>query len=152
MMRRRTDAEIQAFLEGAGRTAEAPADWSAEDRARLAAYKLVYEALAEDPGYALPLGFAERVAAGVHRLPKRFPWFEVVLIPAAITAATAVYVIPSVPAWIQAVQAPDSGARAILEAIQAGRPDLVVGIGLVLVLLAIADRVLRKVAPTPRTA
>lgn len=152
MMRRRTDEEIQAFLETAGGAAEAPADWSGEDRARLAAYRFVYEALADDPAYTLPPGFAEKVAARVTPRRKRFPWFEAVVTPALVAAATALYVPPAVAAWIGALQQPDSGARAVLDAIEAGRPDLVLGAILVLALLAVADRGLRKIAPTARTA
>lgn len=151
-MRRRTDEEIQAYLEGTGRAAEAPADWSANDRARLAAYRLVYEALADDPGYALPPGFAEEVVVRVTARRKRFPWFEAVVTPALLAAAAALYVPPAVAAWIGALQQPDSGARAVLGAIEAGRPDLVLGAILVLALLAVADRWLRKIAPTTRTA
>lgn len=152
MMRRRTDEEIQAFLEKSGGAAEAPADWSAEDRACLRAYALVFEALGDDPGYALAPDFAERVAARVTPRRRRFPWFEAVVTPALVAAAAVVYVPPAVAAWLAALRQPDSGARAVLDAIEAGRLDLVLGALLVLALLAAADRVLRKIAPTARAA
>ncbi|HET6228727.1 MAG TPA: hypothetical protein VFE05_01535 [Longimicrobiaceae bacterium] len=60
------------------------------DDAEAAAYRLVAEALAEEPGFALPDGFAERMAAVVMPPPERLPLFERVLLPAVLVAAVIV--------------------------------------------------------------
>jgi len=64
----------------------------------LAAYRTVFSALDEKPGFSLPKDFADRVVTAV--TPEPFPWFERVLVPLAMTALAVATLLFAIPAAI----------------------------------------------------
>lgn len=108
-----------------------------------AAYALVYAALAEDAGFALPAGFAESIAAAAMPEPARVSVFERAILPLLLLGGTAVAAPAVVPSLARAFRlvlgAPDGGLSAAAVA------------ALVLLLVAGADRLARRGGWAPRT-
>ncbi|MCW5552351.1 MAG: hypothetical protein KIS67_09295 [Verrucomicrobiae bacterium] len=71
-----------------------PHDLSAD----LAAYRTVFAALDETPGFSLPKDFADRMVVAL--TPEPFPWFERVLLPLAVTALTVATLVFAISAAI----------------------------------------------------
>lgn len=61
------------------------------DGADLAAYRVVYAALEDDTGFALPPDFAASIVARAMPV-EPFPWYERVLLPVLLVIASAVAV------------------------------------------------------------
>lgn len=119
-------------------TADAP-DAGDADRA---AYAIVYAALAEDTGFALPAGFAESLAAAAMPEPARPSVFERFILPVLLLVSAAVAVPAVAPQLARAF-------RLVLETADGGIPAAPVA-GLVLLLVASADRLARRGGWAPR--
>lgn len=119
-------------------TADAP-DAGDADRA---AYAIVYAALAEDTGFALPAGFAESLAAAAMPEPAHPSVFERFILPILLLVSAAVAVPAVVPQLARAF-------RLLLETPDGGIPAAPVAV-LVLLLVASADRLARRGGWAPR--
>lgn len=142
------DREIQDALDRQPRAgaAESPSpdtikapDGGDADRA---AYAIVYAALGEDTGFALPAAFAESIAAAAMPEPARPSVFERALLPVLLLISAAVAVPAVVPQLARAFDL-------LLGAQDGGMPALAVA--LVLLMVAAADRLARRGGWAPRT-
>jgi hypothetical protein len=129
------DEEIQGALEQGAAHAAGDADE--------AAYRVVFAALREDPGFALPADFADAMAARLMPAPVRASPFETYVLPFLLLAA-GVMGVPTVVAVLgeslRAVGRPlvgNPGAHAVAAA------------AAVLLLVAVADRLARRAGLTP---
>jgi hypothetical protein len=100
-----------------------------------AAYTIVYAALAEDTGFALPAAFAESLAAAAMPEPARAPIFERAILPILLLISAAV-AVPTVVGQL-------GRAFRLLETPEGGVPAAAVA-ALALLLIAIADRFARR--------
>ena len=126
------DEEIQRALERDNARAAADADE--------AAYQLVFAALAEDEGFALPAGFADAMAARLMPAPVRASPFECYVLPVLLLVACAMgvpTVVGSLGDAVTRVAGEGSGLRTVAI------------IALVLVVLAAADRLARRAGLAP---
>ena len=102
--------------------------------AEIAAYGLVFDALAEDPGDFLPLDFAERVVERAFTPRLGFAWWENVVVPVfmgILTLATLPTVArPLVEVWVM--------VRPLLEGVPLG---MLAAAGAAVLLAGAADRV-----------
>jgi hypothetical protein len=149
-MRRRSDEEIQAFLDEGRSPAEAR-DWEREELLDLRAYALIDEALAEEPEFTLPPDFADQVADRLR--PKPVVPAEKVII-AIVLAAYAV--VGAITAIGSAPLVMAGAARVVAFLAVHGRPDIVLAITALLAGIALFDRVLsslmgRSKASSPRS-
>lgn len=129
------DEEIQDALDRGNARAAADADE--------AAYQVVFAALDEDEGFALPAGFADAMAARLMPARVRASPFERYVLPVLLLAACAMAVPTVVAALGQALTsvAGPVGGRSGLHPIAA--------VALVLVVLAAADRLARRAGLAP---
>jgi hypothetical protein len=138
------DDEIQDALDRQARAAEPPspdtADAAGADRA---AYAIVYAALAEDTGFALPAAFAESIAAAAMPEPARPSIFERAILPVLLLISAAIGVPAAVPQLTRAF-------RLLLGTPDGGIPAAAIA-ALVLLLIAVADRLARRSGWAPRT-
>lgn len=133
MMQR--DEEIQDALERGDARAAADADE--------AAYQVVFAALAEDEGFALPAGFADAMAARLMPVRVGASPFERYVLPVLLLVACAM----GVPAVVAAL-----GQALTSVAGEVGRSSgllAVAAVALVLVVLAAADRLARRAGLAP---
>ncbi|HYR10203.1 MAG TPA: hypothetical protein VEQ60_20685 [Longimicrobium sp.] len=132
---RERDEEIQDALDQGTARAAANADE--------AAYQVVFAALAEDEGFALPPDFADAMAARLMPAPVRASPFERWVLPVLMLAACAMGVPAVFGALAQALTrvAGPVGENSGLLALAA--------VALVLVVLATADRLARRAGLTP---
>ena len=142
---RERDEQIQDALDreiaAARETAREPARAAADDDE--AAYRVVFAALAEDEGFALPAGFAEAMAARLMPAPLRASPYERYVLPVFLVAAFAM----GIPAVVAALR---QALRSVAGATGGGSGlQLVAGIALVLLVLAAADRVARRAGWSP---
>jgi hypothetical protein len=129
------DEQIQDALDQGTAGAAADADE--------AAYQVVFAALAEDEGFALPAGFADAMAARLMPARVRASPFERWILPVLMLAACAMAVPTVVAALAQALTrvAGPVGESSGLHALAAA--------ALVLVVLAAADRLARRAGLAP---
>jgi hypothetical protein len=135
-MRRRSDEEIQAFLDQGGSPAEARG-WEREELLDLRAYALINEALAEEPEFVLPPDFADQVAGRLFQqsaVPAEK--FIIAIALAAFAVVGAITVIGSAPLVLAG-----AGRAAAFLALH-GRPDIVLAVTALLAGIALFDRVL----------
>lgn len=132
------DDEIQDALD---RGAAGPASPGAADADR-AAYAIVYAALAEDTGFALPAAFAEALAATAMPEPARPSVFERAILPLLLLASAAVAVPTVLPQLARAFR--------LLPAAPGGGMPVALAAGLVLLLVAAADGLARRGGWAPR--
>jgi hypothetical protein len=138
-MKRRTDEEIQAFLDRGGDAADA-SGWEREDLLDLRAYALIGEVLSEEPEFALPADFADVMA---DRL------MPVVVAPAerfGLGALLAAFTLTGAAVAVGALPLVFGGAGRIAAAVaEHGRPDVVLAVAAVLPAIALLDRLLPQV-------
>lgn len=129
------DEEIQAALDGGNARAAADADE--------AAYQVVFAALREDEGFALPADFADAMAARLMPAPVRASPFERYVLPVLMLVACALGVPTVIAALGRALAgvAGPVGENSGLHAIAA--------VALVVIVLAAADRLARRVGLAP---
>jgi hypothetical protein len=129
------DEEIQDALDRGNARGAADADE--------AAYQVVFAALGEDEGFALPAGFADAMAARLMPAPVRASPFERYVLPVLMLVACAMGVPVVVAALGEALTsvAGQAGESSGLQAIAVA--------ALVLVVLAAADRLARRAGLTP---
>lgn len=129
------DEEIQAALDRGNAHAAADADE--------AAYQVVFAALREDEGFALPPDFADAMTARLMPAPVRASPFERYVLPVLMLVACALGVPTVVAALGRALAgvAGPVGENSGLHAIAA--------VSLVVVVLAAADRVARRAGLAP---
>lgn len=131
----RRDEQIQDALDRLPRAGEVPRLGDDAGDAELAAYAVVYAALADDAGFALPADFAERMTARVVPAPVRPSVYERWILPVLLIASAVLalpYVLPAVVKAAALVLAPDTGVPAAMAA------------ALVLLLLAGVEQVVRR--------
>lgn len=130
------DEEIQEALDRRGASA---AGGGADE----AAYRVVFAALAEDDGFALPAGFADAMAARLLPGPVRASPFERYVLPVLFAAAC----VMSVPLVVVTL----GGALAAVAGPEGGTSGLhaVAAITLALVVIAGADRLARRAGLAP---
>lgn len=130
------DDEIQDALDRRGREGMPAAGSGDAGDADRAAYEVVYAALADDAGFALPPDFAEAVAARVMPLPARASVYERWVLPALLFTSSAIalpVVLPQVFRGIElAYGAPENFLPQVLQAL------------LALAAVAAADRLVRR--------
>lgn len=137
------EREMQEIAEArrAGPDIEPPA----AERAEIAAYGLVFDALAEDPGDFLPADFAERVVERAFAPRLGFAWWENVVVPVVmgiITLGTLPTVAkPLVEVWTM--------MRPLLEGAPLG---LLAAAGAAVLLAGAADRVMGRTSRGRRVA
>lgn len=129
------DEEIQAALDGGNARAAADADE--------AAYQVVFAALGEDEGFALPADFADAMAARLMPAPVRASPFERYVLPVLVLAACAMGVPPVVRALREALT---SVAGPVGES---SGLHVIAAVAVVLVLLMSADRLARRAGLAP---
>jgi hypothetical protein len=138
-MKRRTDEEIQAFLDRGGDAADA-SGWEREDLLDLRAYALIGEVLSEEPEFALPADFADVMA---DRL------MPVVVAPAerfGLGALLTAFTLTGAAVAVGALPLVFGGAGRIAAAVaEHGRPDVVLAVAAVLPAIALLDRLLPQV-------
>lgn len=100
-----------------------------------AAYAIVYAALAEDTGFALPAAFAESLAAAAMPEPARPSVFERAILPVLLLVSAAL-AVPTVVGQL-------GRAFRMLETPEGGVPTAAVA-ALALLLIAAADRLARR--------
>jgi hypothetical protein len=129
------DEEIQDALDRGSARAAADADE--------AAYQVVFAALGEDEGFALPAGFADAMAARLIPAPVRASPFERYVLPVLVLAACAMGV-PTVAAALRealaSVAGPAGGSSGL---------HVIAAVAAVLVVLAAADRLARRAGLAP---
>jgi hypothetical protein len=135
-MKKKTDEEIQAFLDQGGDAAEA-VGWEREDLLDLRAYALIGEVLSEEPEFALPADFADvmadRLMPVVVTPAERFGFGALLAAFSVTGAAVAVGALPLV----------FGGAGTITAAVaEHGRADIVIAVAAVLPAIALVDRLL----------
>ena len=129
------DEGIQDALERGVARAAADADE--------AAYRVVFAALAEDEGFALPTGFADAMAARLMPAPVRASPFERYVVPVLMLAACAM-VVPFVSGALgQAVTTVAGPVR------ESSGLHAVAVVALVLAMVAAADRLARRAGWAP---
>ena len=129
------DEEIQEALDR--RTARAAQD------ADEAAYRVVFAALGEDPGFALPADFAELMTARLMPEPVRASPFERYVLPVLMAAACVIgvpFVVAVLGGALTGVVGPVSQ--------NSGLHGIAV-VALVLVVLGTADRLARRAGLAP---
>jgi hypothetical protein len=135
-MKKKTDEEIQAFLDQGGDAAEA-VGWEREDLLDLRAYALIGEVLSEEPEFALPADFADVMA---DRL------MPVVVTPAerfGFGALLAAFSVTGAAVVVGALPLVFGGAGTITAAVaEHGRADIVIAVAAVLPAIALVDRLL----------
>lgn len=142
------DREIQDALdrraraEAAGHPLPHAADAPDAGDADRAAYAIVYAALAEDTGFALPAAFAQSIVAAAMPEPARPSVFERAILPILLLASAVLAVPPTVQQLARAF-------RQLLGAPDGGVPPAAVA-ALVLLLMAAADRLARRGGWAPR--
>jgi hypothetical protein len=129
------DEQIQDALERGAVRAAADADE--------AAYQVVFAALGEDPGFALPAGFADAMAARLMPARVRASPFERYVLPVLMLVACAMGVPPVVGALGQALKSVAGPAG------QSSGLHAIVAVALVLLVLAAADRLARRAGLAP---
>jgi hypothetical protein len=135
-MKKRTDEEIQAFLDQGGDAADA-SGWEREDLLDLRAYALIDEVLSEEPEFALPPDFADmmadRLMPAVVPPAERFGFGALLAAFSLTGAAVAVGALPLV----------FGGAGRVAAAVaEHGRADVVLAVAAVLPAIALLDRLL----------
>lgn len=140
------DDEIQDALDrqprGTAGHLRSQVDAASAGDADRAAYAVVYAALAEDMGFALPSGFAESIAAAAMPAPARASVFERIILPILLLISAAVALPAVVPQLARAF-------RLMLETAHGGIPAAAVA-ALMLLLVASADRLARRGGWVPR--
>lgn len=129
------DDEIQDALDRLPPGERARGEAGAGDADR-AAYALVYSALAEDAGFALPADFAEAMTARVMPAPVRPSVYERWILPLLMLASGAIALPTVAPALARAF-------RPLLTS-PAGGPSTGAIAGLALLLVAAADQLMKK--------
>jgi hypothetical protein len=129
------DEEIQDALDRG--TARAAAD------ADEAAYQVVFAALGEDPGFTLPAGFADAMAARLMPAPVRASAFERYVLPVLMLVACGLGVPPVIAALRQAL------AEVAGPVGESSGLHVVAAAALVLLLVAVADRLARRAGLAP---
>lgn len=129
------DEEIQRALDQGN--ARAAAD------AAEAAYQVVFAALREDEGFALPGDFADAMAARLMPAPVRASPFERYVLPVLILAACAMGVPPVVAALREALTSVAGPAG------ESSGLHVIAAVALVLGLVAVADRLARRAGLAP---
>jgi hypothetical protein len=143
-MKKRTDEEIQGFLDRGEEAAEGE-DWPREDRRDLKAYALIREALSEEPGFALPPNFADAVADRL--MPAVVTPVERVGF-GALLAAFAGSGVAVAAVGLRALPMVFGGASRMAAAVaEHGRADILLAVAAVLATLALIDRVGPRVGP-----
>ena len=129
------DQEIQDALDRGGSRAAADADE--------AAYQVVFAALREDEGFALPAGFADAMAARLMLARVRASPFERYVLPVLLLVAC-VMAGPTVAAALgqalTGVAGPVGGSSGL---------HPIAAVALVLIVLAVADRLARRAGLAP---
>jgi hypothetical protein len=129
------DEEIQDALDRGAVRAAADADE--------AAYRVVFDALGEDEGFALPADFAELMTARLMPEPVRASPFERYVLPVLMAAACAIgvpFVVAVLGGALTGVAGPVSQ--------NSGLHGIAV-VALVLVVIATADRLARRAGLAP---
>ena len=129
------DDEIQTALDQGHARAAADADE--------AAYQVVFAALREDEGFALPHDFADAMTARLMPAPVRASPFERYVLPVLVLVACGLGVPPVVAALRQAL------AQVTGPAGESSGLHVVAVVAVVLVLLAAADRLARRAGLAP---
>lgn len=132
---RERDEEIQDALDRGTVRAAADADE--------AAYRVVFAALDEDPGFALPAGFADAMAARLMPAPVRASPFERYVLPVLMLVACAI----GVPVVVGALG--DALARVAGPVGENAGLHVIAAVALVLALVAAADRLARRAGLAP---
>jgi hypothetical protein len=135
------DEEIQDALDRVRGTGDEP-DARAGDADR-AAYAIVYAALEDDAGFALPADFAERIAAQAMPAAPRPSIFERWVLPVLMIVCSAIAVPAVVPGLAR-------GFEVVFGAAGGGVAPGGVAAG-VLLLVAAADHLARRRGWAPRT-
>jgi hypothetical protein len=135
-MKKKTDEEIQAFLDQGGDAADA-SSWERVDLLDLRAYALIGEVLSEEPEFTLPADFAnvmaDRLMPVVVTPAERFGFGALLAAFSLAGAAVAVGALPLV----------FGGAGRIAAAVaEHGRADVVLAVAAVLPAIALLDRLL----------
>jgi hypothetical protein len=135
-MMKKTDEEIQEFLDRGGDAAGADG-WEREDLLSLRAYALIGEVLSEEPEFALPADFADVMA---DRL------MPVVVTPAerfGLGALLAAFSLAGATVAAGALPLVFGGAGRIAAAVAAhGRTDVILAVVAVLPAIVLLDRLL----------
>lgn len=129
------DEEIQDALDRGDARAAADADE--------AAYQVVFAALREDEGFALPAGFADAMAARLMPARVRASPFERYVLPVLLLAACAM----AVPTVVAALGHALTGVAGQVGGSSGLQP--IAAVALVLVVLAAADRLARRAGLAP---
>jgi hypothetical protein len=135
-MKKRTDEEIQEFLDQGGDAANA-SGWESDDLLDLRAYALIGEVLSEEPDFALPADFAnvmaDRLMPVIVTPAERFGFGALL---AAFSLAGAAVAVGALPLAV-------GGASRIAAAVaEYGRADVVLAVAAVLPAIALLDRLL----------
>jgi hypothetical protein len=139
MMKKRTDGEIQAYLDQGGDAADA-SGWEREDLLDLRAYALIGEVLSEEPEFALPADFAnvmvDRLIPVVVTPVERFGFGALL---AAFSLTGAIVAVGALPLVF-------GGAGRIAAGVaEYGRADVVLAVAAMLPAIALLDRLLPRV-------
>ena len=129
------DDEIQRALDEGNARAAADADE--------AAYQVVFAALREDEGFALPPGFADVMAARLMPAPVRASPFERYVLPVLMLVACAMGV-PAATAALGGAWKSVAGPAG-----QGSGLQTIVVVALILLVLAAADRLARRAGLAP---
>jgi hypothetical protein len=132
-MKKRTDEEIQAFLDQGGDAADA-GGWEPEDLLDLRAYALIGEVLSEEPDFALPADFADMMADRL--MPVVVPpaeRFGFGALLAAFLLAGAITAFGALPLVF------GGGSRIAAAVAEYGRADVVLAVAAVLPAIALLD-------------
>jgi len=135
-MKRKTDEEIQAYLDAGGNAAEARG-WEPEDLLHLHAYALIGDVLSEEPEFELPPDFAHRVTDRL--MPGTVATAERFGLAALLTAFSLAGVAVAVWARPLFVSGVSWMATSVAEH---GRADVVLAVAAVLPAIAFLDRLL----------
>ncbi|HEY0016569.1 MAG TPA: hypothetical protein VGC13_09635 [Longimicrobium sp.] len=129
------DEEIQAALDSGSARAAADADE--------AAYQVVFAALREDEGFALPPDFADAMAARLMPAPVRASPFERYVLPVLMLVACAM----AVPTVIAALGGALTGVAGPMG--ESSGLHAIAAVALVAVVLGMADRLARRAGLAP---
>jgi hypothetical protein len=129
------DEEIQAALDSGSARAAADADE--------AAYQVVFAALREDEGFALPADFADAMAARLMPAPVRASPFERYVLPVLMLVACAM----GVPTVIAALGGALTGVAGPMG--ESSGLHAIAAVALVAVVLGMADRLARRAGLAP---
>lgn len=146
-----SDQEIQEILDAQRQAGRAGWGAGTSEGEATAAYRIVFEALDEDPGWQLPERFADAVVGRVSRRGSWIDWLEPIVL-LALVAFPAVFAVASFRASLYAGLR-DAWAELGELVVSSGmRVDLVAVAASTLLILRLADRWVARLWTNTRSA